>query len=282
MKHALAATVCVVALIPQLAYAGACETLQAGSIPMITDFEATLAKIRAATPAKDEFETTDAYNQRIAAAQAQALGGMTEVTFAWKIPSQDITYNADTKQLIITPTLFKDCSVAKANPPASARVTVGKKQRLTGNFQTVCLNRVTSVQAEPSYLATNAMGAQVNIDVERRSVEGVFVGMGDGTYDVVHGYNADLSVRAGTLTTIFQPPEGARSFKENGTFLIVARPRSPFYFASQSTTTPTFDNPHKITWDSQLIVADVTCTAVIDAKTQMVHKVLWDRPEPKK
>lgn len=281
MKHALAATVCALALVPQLAHAGACEVLEAGAVPTITDFTATLEKVRTATPPKDEFETTEAYSQRIAAAQAQALGGATEMTFAWKIPAQEITYNADTQQLTITPTLFKACSVYVANPPANARFTVGKARR-SGNFQTVCLNRTVSASTEPGYTATNALGAQVNIDVERRLIEGIFVGMGDGTYDPVHGYNTAVSYGPLTLASIFQPPEGARSFKENGTFLIVARPRAPFYFASQTVTTPTFDDPHKIFRENHLLVADVACTAVIDAKTQKVHRVLWDKPEPKK
>lgn len=280
MKHTLAATVCAIALMPQIAHAGTCEALEAGTIPTITDFGATLARIRAATPVKDEFETTDAYNQRIADSQAQAVGGVTEMTFAWKIPAQDITYNADTQQLLITPTLFKGCSYYVASPPPSARVTVGKRR--FGNSQAVCLNRTVSTQAEPAYTATNAMGAQISIDVERRLIEGVFVGMGDGTYDPVLGYNTAVSYGPQTLASIFQPPEGARSFKENATFLIVARPRAPYYFATQSVTTPTFDTPHKIFRESHMLVADVACTAVIDAKTQKVHRVLWDKPTPKK
>lgn len=281
MKHALAAAVCAIALVPQLAHAGACEVLEAGSIPLITDFTATLEKVRANTPPKDEYETTETYSRRIAAAQAEALGGVTEMTFAWKIPSQEITYNADTQQITITPTLFKTCSLYVATPPANALFTVGKARR-SGNYQTVCLNRTVSVRAEPGYTATNALGAQVNIDVEHRLIEGVFVGMGDGTYDPVLGYNTAVSYGPLTLASIFQPPEGARSFKENGTLLIVARPRAPFYFASRTATTPTFDQPHKIFRESHLLVADVACTAVIDAKTQKVHRVLWDKPSPKK
>ncbi|KQV55705.1 MULTISPECIES: hypothetical protein [unclassified Caulobacter] len=271
------AAICAAALVPQLAYAGACSTLESGGIPATQDFSAILDKARSVNVTKDEFETTEAYKARLANVGKQAFGDTEELVFAWKIPPELITYNADNQNIFIPPYHYRSCPGVW--PPRSAVFTVGKVNRLLGNNSVACLAQTVSKHAEPSYTGTNAMGAQIQIDVTREQRQGVFLGMHDGSYDAVHGYNASMMVIPTTMSAIVLPPDGARSLKENGAFVIVARPRAPLYFESRGESTPTFDKPQKTQWENQMLVADVLCTAVIDTKANQVRKLHWDKPK---
>jgi hypothetical protein len=217
----------------------------------IAIYEAVKQRIKSAD--KDEFETTEAYHQRIKAETLKPLLGVItqESVLAFVIDKNDSTYDADKGILSVRSEL--------------SRVTSGV--RLDEQRRSLLWDIVNNERS--SYVGTNAYGAKVNVERSMADFYEIsFANHGEfptekyldettrklleeeretykryGVTESVSG--RDFLSKLGFSFTLNMTPDVAKRAKENLRLLLVCRLADPPVIEGTTYSKPTFDHPRE-------------------------------------
>lgn len=198
------------------------------SVPALQKLLRPLAsKYQYGGPTKDEFETADAFAQRVAGEFSQSFGGTDKVVAV--IPASGFTsYNADRGQVTVDALLSYSGS-------GLAQVRLFDDLNETGR-----------------YVGSNAYGATATVTRE--------------TFDQYY-IDLPLSSRDPffrTSLTLPMPPDAARSFKQDGVVIIVGTLAAPFLTLERHHGSATISDPTDTTYRSYHVMVRPACVLVAD------------------
>lgn len=236
---------------------GICLPATIASHPKVTIAEA-LKKFDGLSLSKDEFETTAAYQARVASSQAKVSVG--DLVFA--IDSHVTTeFNADLGQVTVPSyAMSGTCLVNEATvSPEMKAVSFGKPARYLPSGY--CITESAGSEDQGSYEATNGYGAKVVVEKSHLKNRGVFFGFGDSGQSLFGGRR---SYTNDPLFIFEASVDEARSLKLNAQLLLLATPHAPFVGKGSYYGKPTFDRPQETTFSTDFIVATPLCVALAD------------------
>lgn len=243
----------------------------------IAIYEAVKQRMKSAD--KDEFETTEAYHQRIKAERVKPLLGVItqESVLAFVIDKSDSTYDADKGLLSVRSEL--------------SRVTSGLRldeQRRSLLWDIVNNNR-------SSYVGTNAYGAKVNVERNMADFYEIsFANYGEfltekyldettrklleeekemykqhGLTESVRG--SDFLSKLGFSFTLKMVPDVAKRAKENLRLLLVCKLADPPVIEGSSYSKPTFDRPRESFFQIHNLNTELLEVWIFNASTGEVY-----------
>ncbi|MFS0720780.1 hypothetical protein [Brevundimonas phoenicis] len=239
----------------------ACDAMLNTTIEPIT-FDAASELLRSAPLVKDEFETTAAFEARVAAAR-QTMP--TSLAISVDLNKEYAVYNADARKFVIDSRIFGSdygidwFSAFYSSPVKPAGYTMGS------NVVGLAISSVDTPNG--TYMGQNAYGASWEIVKINRDVDAIFD-------SISSRYDQKLFGRG--LATDFKwdapaPPEFARQFKEQMKGALIVAPNAPFYIESTESSGGriTIQNPRDVTQIAHVIIADVKC-AVLTSESNVV------------
>jgi hypothetical protein len=217
-----------------------------------------LKKFGSLSLSKDEFETTAAFQARVAAAQVHVSTG--DLVFV--IDEHATTeFNADLGQVTVPRhAMSSTCLVDEFSlSPEMKAIVFGNAAKRFGSAY--CVMDLGEEPSERTYEATNGYGAKVTVQSSVVTNRGVFFGYGDLGQDL---FGLRRSYTNDPLFLFEATVEEARSLKKNAQFLLLAAPRPPFAGKGTYRSKATFDNPRESTYLTDFVVASPQCLAVAD------------------
>ena len=243
----------------------ACDAMLNTTIEPMT-FDAASELLRSAPLVKDEFETTAAFQARVAAA-GQTMP--TSLAIAVDLKKDHAVYNADAQKFVINSRIFgSDYGIDWFSAFYSAPV----KPAGYGMGSNVIGIAISSVDTpNGTYTGQNAYGASWEIMKINREVDAIFD-------SVTPRYDQKLFGRG--LAAEFNwdapaPPELARQFKDEMKGALIVAPTAPYYIESTESAGGriTIQNPRDVTQIAHVIVADVKCAVLTSASNVVVFAV---------
>jgi hypothetical protein len=181
-------------------------------------------------PMKDEYETTAAFQERIAKLATRPLIGSVMLggylAFLEEDPSVTSQYNADTETLWI------------GGHPSSGKIFV--------NSSPITSVLITSkVTSQSTYSASNAYGKIV--DVKKSHLNSCALAFPQfGSPIKFSDYK----------TSVTMPPTEARNTKDNIGVLYIGRLSQPYWVKYSDYLKPTIDSPHEAYWSGDTLIMD--------------------------
>jgi hypothetical protein len=151
----------------------------------VTTVRHALDQYKTGSLAKDEFETTAAYNARVAAAQQGLPVGPILVS----VPQTSLTkFDADAGLVTVSPyAISGTCLVEEYGLSAEMKaVRFGNPSRY-GDGSAYCISRQVKSEDSGTYEATNGFGAKTTVEKSNIKMEGIFFGVGDLGQELVAG-----------------------------------------------------------------------------------------------
>lgn len=226
-----------------------------GGVPPQTTFAALAQRLRQIPLQKDEFETTEAFDARVAQATA-ALP--VAVVLAAPNGSEQITYDADRELFEVGPYYF--------SMPYSIGSALGyswDEDSIVGS-QNLALTVNTEETPDGTYVGENAFGATRVVERVRRVEQIVFDRKADryGETLFAAGYREGGPP---PVMMIPAPPDRARTLQGQFRAAALIVPRAPFFATGHGRTTPTIQSLRDVSEETQVIVADIRCVMITDA-----------------
>ena len=240
-----------------------CEPYVGQTLTLDT-FAAVAAKLKSIPTEKAEYETTPAFDERVAAARAKipqkfVIRGM--------LDSQYLKYDADVHSL-------KVGEYALNNYLASYSGIFGYGQPLYGKVEYSAAggNRDVVVYdhevAAGSYVGGNALGARARVVRSIRITQALFESK-SSIYDE-RLFVSQSKGSGSEIGNINMTINEAKSLKASGKVAFVAEPKWPYFAQGMHYTNPKFDNPIDIENPTQVIVADIQCGLILTAANRVV------------
>lgn len=244
------------ALMPQTAAAQSCASY-VGQVVAPKDIDDVMAPFRAVGE-KGEFESTDQYNARKAAAVAK-LGAALIVK---KVPEDRkyIVYDADSQQLNVLSYAFR-------NTPLSTEVLFGYGAPYEGVMKAGYLNIEVVFKSEETetgrYSGSNAYGAKADVRQIVRHSRAIFESQTSYGQDNLFPAAQNEQNVAGSIA---MSPERAMQLKPLIQLAIVAVPKAPYFLHATegSTNRATIQNPREVKNEVSALIADIQCGLVLD------------------
>ncbi|MBP2315457.1 hypothetical protein [Azospirillum soli] len=218
-----------------------------------TDVPALLKTIGSMKLSKDEFETTPAYEARVAAAVERltatlsAQTGSAPVVLDISLSASVATYDADRGVLEIT-----------------GAVVPMTTMRADGRYRTVIVTDKLDHDIS-TYTGQNAYGAKAEVVKVRDRQAGVVV---DETSDPGRsGHWPYSSFKA----TVALSPDRARAAKASLRAVVMGDLRAPFLVRGNDYITPTFQVPFDKTTETLAVVLQPKCSLIYNAATRDVY-----------
>lgn len=232
-----------------------------------------IAKAKVAHVKKDEFETTAAYQRRAAA----AASGLPQqpVTVAMSLDRQT-KYDADSQTVSVSRYAFSTtCLIYEHQLSAEAKAaTFGKRPRevapglVAGSAY--CRKDTVERKEGTAYEASNSYGATVTVEPFVTRDEGLYFGYGETGQEMLRrSEGAPFDEPAFSFTAT---PDEARSLKDNGVALYLARLRAPYFLSASYYIEPTISSPTSVRTNNELLVVEPLCVAIADKRTGKVYQ----------
>lgn len=232
-----------------------------------------IAAAKSANLVKDEFETTEAFNKRVAAAGS----GLERGPFAVVLPGKaDISFDADTSTVSVSYyALSTTCMVFESALSAEAKaVQFGAPPKKIGSYTSpgtaYCMTADISRTSGKPYEASNSYGAKVTVTPVTVQQVGIFFGMGDLGQELIEAKMDRSTYKRDPAFKFVAPVEDARSLKENAAIAFLVEPKAPFYVKGTYSIAPKIDSPTELFMHSDMLVATPLCAAIVDRKTGRV------------
>lgn len=211
---------------------------------------------------KDEFETTAAYNERVAAARRQVPSGPILVS----IPQNALTkFDADAGQVTVSPyAISTTCLVSVYGLAAELKAVSFGAPSEYGEGSPYCLTKIIKSEDAGSYEATNGFGAKATVDKTNVKMEGLFFGMGDFGQPLLQGRDRFSSE---PLFAFSASSDEARSLKDNAEIVLLVQPLPPFSGTGSYLSTPTFKSPRETFFQVDFLVATPICVGIRDGSS---------------
>jgi len=223
-------------------------------------FDKAVSHIAKIAP-RSEFETTEQFNARVAAATSQSAQSLI-IAKAVEDYSH-FAYDADRQKLIIKSYAFDNKNfdawriffLADVKEPVASTlgnidVYIGETDKTVG-----------------SYIGTNAFGVSMRVRKIQRSTYAIFQRSAPGINDSIF---VDQD-RKGVIGEIAMAPDVARTLKPKLKIAFVVKPKAPFIVrANYSGDAPTIDDPEEIDVTATMLIADIQCGLVLDHKSEVI------------
>ncbi|WP_431858684.1 hypothetical protein [Azospirillum sp.] len=256
---------------PSVAIAAACGDYKGKTVSSVP-FDEAAALLPKIEP-KSEFETTAAYNARVAEAAKKAP----QTLLIERAPNVEyLKYDADKEVLIVSTYAFSNEAFAWWSALSGYKDPNGKEVGLSDSIHAVVTQKQKVVG---EYEATTKMGVKVNVTNIDSETTAIFdrtracksygcgslfpknkepnpYKMGDSMKSVEH---------EGIIGRIPMPPDTAKALKANAKLIFMIHPRPPYLILG--THRPfkiTVDNPRDITERFQVLTGDIECGLVAD------------------
>lgn len=234
-----------------------------GQIVPVQQFLTIAATLKALPTVKGEYETTTAFEARVAAAR----GTMPETVIVQGIFSPKyVNYDADAGVLKVQAYALRNLNTDYAyvfgyGSPYYEKV----KYSSIGNLDAVLFEKES---ATGSYSASNAYGAKATVTKITRLQHAIFEGAAQR-----YGDRLFLDEKPGVealLGTIPMTIPEAQALKASGKVAFAAKPKWPFYAEGVRKWEPTISNPSDVNNPIKVIVADIQCGLLLDASNKVV------------
>ncbi len=259
---ALASMTCLLTAVPGVRAADCTDTFK-GQLKSVA-LSSVKTKFQRASLVRDEFETWDAYQARLAQLFATTnipsdrptiLEG--ELIKLSTSGDETMRYDPESGKLAISSSAFDGLREPYGDCP-DGRAPKERAETTYDPAQIVLQHKRTSLG---SYAATNALGAVIEIQKARVDIDGLCEAVpkkeGDYLDSPFWGQGS-----AEPLFEIKLDPEKARTLKERGRFLVSYVPKTPFVTTSSRRTEPSFDAPYETEWTYFYLVGDMQCLAL--------------------
>ncbi len=227
-----------------------------GQIVAPTTLDQAILALNAPAP-KGEFETTSAYQSRIAAA-----GNSGPLVIGKKLEDPKyLEYNADLQLFSVQKYLFDNTNWPAWEAFYHAKNGVKASTMSSGNLDVVLSSSDTPTG---TYSAQNGFGARTTVTKLTRTIKVIFEGEGR--------YGEDLFLTKETvLGTVPVNLEQAKTFRQQAKIAFVVVPKAPFVTrANYLWGETTIRNPTEVTVNAIVLNADFQCALLTDG----INKVL--------
>lgn len=250
----LLALICSMAICGPAVAQDQCSAFKGTTIAPKT-FDQAVLSLNAPTP-KGEFETTAAYQARLA--QAGSSGPL----IISKKPegSQYLEYDADQGAFAVKSYFFHN-----TNFPAWETFYHAKNGVEASTLRNIDVTIASTDVATGSYSGQNGFGAKATITKITRTVKAI--------YDREARYDEDLFItKSSSLGYVPMSIEQAKVFKQQAKIAFLVMPKSPFVTrASFSYGKTTVSNPTDVTVDATVLNADIQCAFLTDAANKVLE-----------
>lgn len=218
-------------------------------------FENALLRAKAIGREKGEFETTEAYQARMAKA-ASVIAPTGFLTFPWIAYSNGFSFDADKGVVTYdSSTLDTSCAVNLS----TARYGLGRPY---------CVEQTASVVRGPAKVMGNAFGAKVMVSPVHERRVGIALGPDRQAGSNVPGLSTDR------LFQFHASIAEAQSLKRNGVIVVRATPKAPLYIEGSHYSGATIDSPQETYGQDYLLVGDISCLSIADAVSGKVYQTI--------
>ena len=225
---------------------------------------------------KSEFETTAAYNARV----ADAVKKTPSTLSIERAPNKDyLKYDADNRVMVVSTFAFSNEAFYWSSALASYKDPAGKEVGLSGNIGAVVTQKQ---QIVGEYDATTMMGAKFSVSKivsettaiydRRRDCSSVAIwDCGDlfPRNKIPNPYEFHDAAKTveyqGTIGRIPLSPDAAKALKADAKLIFVVHPRPPFLISGTHRPYKTsLDNPRDITEKYDVMIGSIECGLVAD------------------
>jgi hypothetical protein len=245
------------------ANAQTCPTPTPQQVKATGVFEAAITKAKKLGTPKGQFETTTAYNARMATA-IKEIAPHGDLIFPWVADLDTFSYDADT-ETVKYPTMVLS-TFCLVNPSDDA-YTLSQPSCFQQQFR--------SVRGKPQIMQ-NAFGTKVVGSSVKEDYVGVAYGKGGLGEKSIDSDGTDLF-------SFNAPPDLAKSLKSHAVLWVDIVPAPPLYMEGSLDIDATIDDPTEVYGESYLLVGKFKCLSIADSQTGQVFQTidLTDRtPDP--
>lgn len=219
-------------------------------------FDQAVASVKPVAP-KGEFETTDAYQGRLAAA-----GSSGPLIISKKIEGAEyLAYNADKGVFEVKSYLFDNTNFSAWDTFYYAKVTAVK----AGTIGNLDVTISSSEVATGTYSAQNGFGAKTTVTKIARTEKAIF-DRETARYGEELFPNKDAVIGELPMSTT-----EAQAFKVQAKIAFVVAPKLPYVVrATYPYGETTISNPTDVTVNATVLVADIQCGLLMNSANQVV------------
>lgn len=205
------------------------------------------ARLRVKKTLKDEFETTSAYESRVATLAAEPLysdvSAQSIMAFVPSNPLLTATYDADTQTMLV------DYS------PLGGSIRRDSSTFIKSTMIT------TELLEKSTYFGSNSFGSKVSVTRYRARACAV-------AWTNVFSFGSIKELPKSFSFTV--PAQEAKSAKDSLAVLFVAQPKAPFYAEYSDYAKPTIDHPTELVYSGDSLLADALEVWIFDKRTGKV------------
>lgn len=222
-------------------------------------FDAVALTLKAVPSSKGEYETTAAFEQRLAAHGIDPH----PTIISTKLDPQFLTYDADRGELVVKSYALRNINTEYRGLFGYGKPLYEKFSLSTGNIDWV-VSSTDTVQG--GYRASNAFGATVSVQKKIRIDRSVFQEP-DPSFGTDLWTDADKDAVLGRIPMTVSD---AKNLKALGRGAIVFVPKSPYFAEGVSHSTPTIENRTDLTQIIKVIFADIQCGLILDGSNKVL------------
>jgi hypothetical protein len=272
MRRAISIAVCLLSALSSQAKAAECAGYLNQKIAPVS-VDVVINDVSQTPATRDEFETSDQYNQRVAAAknkiaESYIVGTVFDPKYA--------VYDADNQVFVIE-------SYAIKNLNASWEAIFGygtplyNKVEFSRSYDNIDIVPSSVETVTGSYKGTNAYGTTIDVIKVKRVVKGIFeraavAGSGETLFFAPRKWESGQSK---VVARISVDPATARTLKGAMKAAVVISPLSPYYgVGKKSWGSPTINNPREIDETVVGVIADIKCALILDGESKVISAIV--------
>lgn len=244
----------------------ACADIFAGGYQVsdIRDLTGKLSKLKIL---KDDFETSEAYQQRLQS-DLQKIGVSADKNYFFpvKLEPRFVSYDADRQWLTVQRFAISN----KVTPQHRALFGTDSALHKGGigigygsTSHNIDLPLEETERVTGSYLGQNAFGLTQKVSITHWTQYGIFDRQ--GTYNYINDvtYDENLFGYDDNAFSLSLAPELARTVKNAGRVIVAVQPYYPYYAEGEEHLTPITDNPIDLTRHYKYLLGDIKCAALV-------------------
>lgn len=243
----------------KVTYPPTCYDIFAGAY-QVSDFKKLTDRLSKRRLLKDEFDTSEAYLQRLRAELAKAeFMPESLYFFPVELDQKYVKYDADSKKLTVQS--FAVSNIHGEYAPVFGHDSALHKSGTDVDYSSLDHNidvvLEESIKTTGSYIGSNVFGVAQRIQKYQRTLYGIFDRSAD-SYEAAKLFGPYDIAFAKPL-----PPEQARRVKTAGRVIISMKPRYPYYAEGSDHFSPTVNTPEDIERHYKYLIGDIRCAALV-------------------
>lgn len=266
MRFSALALTC--ALMPSVAFSAepaqpqACQA-HVGQQVATQTFDAVAAMMAKVPAFKGEYETTEAFNAR----QAAATTGWPATFIIGYQPNRDfLKYDADRGTMVVPAYFFRNRNTSYHDVFGAWGSPFNGKVKF-GYFDNIDVVVGETERTKGSYRGSNAFGAGTTVTQIQRSTKAIWEREAKSGEDAFPDQQDGVEAALGSIPISVQQ---AQALKTGATAALVIAPRWPYFAQGTRVWNATFRDPRQIDNDISVIAADIQCALLLDPAKKVV------------